>query len=186
MFFPVRRRVPKVIPITPIACLHQLSEIPCSPEPVIRDPSYSESQMECSPRVWYSPEIDTSKFTLNILPDIAGGFQRLKYMVLMWVCRQETWGNMGMPVTSLGTPRITSEQLGCNIFFANTAAVPQNHSYFSLFNNFKTHVFNLYSHLWIHIATHVHTVYLDRLLPVLESNWRCARQWGWNELTDTL
>jgi len=37
---------------------------------------------------------------------------------------------------------------------------------------FKTHVFSLYSHLCIYRATHLHTVYLDRLQPVLESHSR--------------
>jgi hypothetical protein len=39
---------------------------------------------------------------------------------------------------------------------------------------FKTDVFSLYSHLCIYIATHLHTVYLDWLQVVLESNSRCA------------
>jgi len=33
---------------------------------------------------------------------------------------------------------------------------------------FKTHVFSLYPHLCIYIATHLHTVYLDWLQAVLE------------------
>ena len=52
--------------------------------PVIRDPRYSEGQQECPPRVWYSPEIDASKFTLHILSDTPGGFQWLKYILLMY------------------------------------------------------------------------------------------------------
>jgi hypothetical protein len=39
---------------------------------------------------------------------------------------------------------------------------------------FKTHVFSLYSHLCIYIATHLHTVYLDWLQAVLETNSRSA------------
>jgi len=54
-----------------------------TPVPVIRDPSYSEGLPECSPLVWYSPEIDASKFTLHILSDTTGVFQRLKYILLM-------------------------------------------------------------------------------------------------------
>jgi len=54
-----------------------------TPVPVIRDPSYSERRPECPPKVWYSPEIDASKFTLHILSDTPGGFQRLKYILLM-------------------------------------------------------------------------------------------------------
>jgi hypothetical protein len=46
-------------------------------------PSYSEGLQECPPTVWYSPEIDASKFTLHILSDTPGGFQYLKYILLM-------------------------------------------------------------------------------------------------------
>jgi len=58
--------------------------------PVIRDPSYSEVLRECPPRSWYSPEIDTSKFTLHILSDTPGGSQRLKYILLMHASHE--WG----------------------------------------------------------------------------------------------
>jgi len=51
--------------------------------PVIGDPSYSDARPECPPRVWYSPEIDASKYTLHILSDTPGGFQRLKYILLV-------------------------------------------------------------------------------------------------------
>jgi len=54
-----------------------------APRLVFGTPSYSEGQQECPPRVWYSPEIDASKFTLHILPDTPGGFQWLKYILLM-------------------------------------------------------------------------------------------------------
>jgi len=52
--------------------------------PVIIAPSYSEGRPELPPRVWYSPEIDASKFTLHILSDSPGGYQWLKYIMLMW------------------------------------------------------------------------------------------------------
>jgi len=55
--------------------------------PVIRDASYFQSQPECPPRVWYSPEIDTSKFTLYILSDTPGGSQWPKYTLLMKLAR---------------------------------------------------------------------------------------------------
>ena len=54
-----------------------------TPVPVIRNPSASESRLECTPRVWYSPEIDTFKFTFHILSDTPGVIQRLKYILLM-------------------------------------------------------------------------------------------------------
>ena len=58
----------------------------------------------------------------------------------------------------------------------------------------KTPVFSLYSHLCIYvsmnlciyIATHLHTVYLNRLQAVLERNSRCAWKWQSSELRDTL
>jgi len=45
--------------------------------------SYSEGWQKCHPRVWYSPEIDASKFILHILSDTPEGFQWLKYILLM-------------------------------------------------------------------------------------------------------
>jgi len=53
--------------------------------PVIRDPSYPEGWQKCPPRVWYSPEIDASKFILHILSATPGVFQWLKYILLMKV-----------------------------------------------------------------------------------------------------
>jgi len=54
-----------------------------TPGPVIRDPSYPEGRLECPPRVWYSPEIDASKFSLHILSDTPGGLEWLQYILLM-------------------------------------------------------------------------------------------------------
>jgi len=54
-----------------------------APVPVTRDPSYSDGRPECPPMVWYSPEIDASKFTLQILSDTPRVFQWLKYFFLM-------------------------------------------------------------------------------------------------------
>jgi len=54
-----------------------------APVPVIRDRSYSDGRPECPPRVWFSPEIDASKFTLRLLSDTPGGSQWLKYTLLM-------------------------------------------------------------------------------------------------------
>jgi len=51
---------------------------------VIRDLSYSKGRLECPPMVWYSPEIDTSKFTLQILSDASRVSQGLKYISLMF------------------------------------------------------------------------------------------------------
>jgi len=45
--------------------------------------TYSEGWQACPPRVSYSAAIDASKFTLHILSDTPGGFQWLKYILLM-------------------------------------------------------------------------------------------------------
>jgi len=52
---------------------HQNSH--CTPVTVIRDPNISGGQPECPPRVRYSPEIDASMFTLQILSDTPAGSQ---------------------------------------------------------------------------------------------------------------
>ena len=54
-----------------------------TPRAVIRDPNHSKGQPECPPSVWYSPDIYPSWFTLHILSDTPGGFQWLKYILLM-------------------------------------------------------------------------------------------------------
>src|SRR5882757_2589595 len=45
------------------------------PVPVIRDPSYSDGRPECPPKVWFSPEINATKFTLRLLSNTPGGSQ---------------------------------------------------------------------------------------------------------------
>ena len=50
----------------------------------------------------------------------------------------------------------------------------------------KTHVFSFDSHLCTDIVTHLHTVYLDCLQAVLESNSRFAWKWRSSEPRDTL
>jgi len=54
-----------------------------TPRPVASAPRYSDSRQECPPRVWYSPEIYASKFTLHIFSDTPGAFHWLKYILLM-------------------------------------------------------------------------------------------------------
>ena len=61
--------------------------LPGVPWLVIGAPSYSEGRQECPPRVWYSPEIDPSKFTLHILSDTPGGSQWIQYIFLMYLSR---------------------------------------------------------------------------------------------------
>jgi len=47
------------------------------------DLSYSESQPECPPTLWYSSKFNASKFTLHILSNASGGFQIVNYILLM-------------------------------------------------------------------------------------------------------
>ena len=70
-FSPAHRGVPKLFTMTHV--------------PVFRDLSYSEGRLECPPGVWYSLEIDASKFTLHILSYTPGGFQWLKHILLLHV-----------------------------------------------------------------------------------------------------
>ena len=73
-----------------------------APRVVAGTPSYSEGRQECPPRVWYSPEIDASKFSLHILSDTPGGFQCQYYILLMylqpvndqvWRCTWRPWSS---------------------------------------------------------------------------------------------
>ena len=68
-----------------------------APRLVAGAPSYSEGRQECPPRVWYSPEIDASKFTLHILSNTPGGFQWLKYILLMLSLLNVMCGPKWMP-----------------------------------------------------------------------------------------
>jgi len=76
-------RAPKVLSGTPRGSQTYHNHSHGTPVRVIRDRSYSKGRPEYPPRVWYSPEIDASMFTLHILSDTPGGFQRLKYILLM-------------------------------------------------------------------------------------------------------
>jgi len=73
--FPGAPRCTKVLSGAPRYSQTYYNHSHCTPVPVIRDHSYDEGQQECPPRVWYSPEIDASKFTLHILSDPPGGSQ---------------------------------------------------------------------------------------------------------------
>jgi len=87
---------PKVLSGTPRCSQTYHNHSHGTPVPVIGDLNYSEGPPECPPTVWYSSEIDASKFTLHILSDTSGVFQRLKYILLMstqnppWKCRPLT------------------------------------------------------------------------------------------------
>jgi len=74
---------PKVISCSPRCSEMYQHHSHGTPVPVIRNPSHTECWLECTRRVWYSPEIDPSKVTLHILSDTPGGFQWWKYILLM-------------------------------------------------------------------------------------------------------
>jgi hypothetical protein len=81
--------------------------------------------------------------------------------------------NLGAPATSLGAPQITIEQSGETIMFlGNADCAPGNHNYYLSFNDCILIYVSMY--LCLHIATHLHTVNLDWLQAVLESNSRRA------------
>jgi len=78
-----RPGAPKVLSDAPTCSQTYHNQSHGTPVPVIRDPSYSRGRPECPPNVWYSPQIDASKFTLHILSDTPGGSHWLKYILLM-------------------------------------------------------------------------------------------------------
>jgi len=80
--------LPGLSPALPGARRHVVG----APRLVAGAPSDSEGRQECPPKFWYSPEIDASKFTLHILSDTPGGFQCLKYILLMSF--QSIWNNL--------------------------------------------------------------------------------------------
>jgi len=82
----VLRGAPQVLSRTPRCSQTYPNHSHCTPVAVIRNSSYSEGQTEFPPTVWYSPVIDSSKFTLNILSDTPEGIQWLKYSLLMLRC----------------------------------------------------------------------------------------------------
>jgi len=83
---------PKVLSAAPRCSQTYHNHSHGTPVPVIRDPSYSEGRPECPPKVWYSPDIDPSEFTLHILSDTPGDFQWLNYILLMQYARKwDSW-----------------------------------------------------------------------------------------------
>jgi len=91
--------------------------------------------------------------------------------------QRQVWEHLESHLSSVG--QITSS-LGMLLVLLEIIAT----TYCSMV--FKTDVFSLYSHLCIYIATHLHTVYLDWLQAVLESNLRCAWTWSLTENKDAL
>jgi len=114
-----------------------------------------------------------------------------------WERQEQAWEHLGAPTTSfgvlatnLGAPQITVEQSGKKIiFFGNAASAPGKHSCYSSFNDCEiwcTEFVFWSMYICIYIATHLHTIYLDLLQVVLESNSRCAWRWVSSELRDVL
>jgi len=117
---PTHPGAPKVLSSTPICSQTYHNRSHGTPVPVIRDPSYSKGQLECPSRVWYSPEIDSSKFTHHILSDTPWVFQILKYILLMtmqYLCAAHHHLGHGKEVcTWLLLWNICNEQL-CNCHY---------------------------------------------------------------------
>jgi len=97
--------------------------------------------------------------------------------------------SLGASATSPGAHQITVEQSGKNIFSGNSTGVPgmlqvglEIIATIYRATIVKIDVLRLYSHLCIYVSmylciyivTHLHTIYLDWLQVVLESNSRCA------------
>jgi len=82
-----------------------------APVPVIRDPSYSDGRPECPPRVWFSPVIDPSKFTLHLLSDTPRGSQWREYILLM-NCQTTAFSRRDCPVVFDCLYPITSRTRG--------------------------------------------------------------------------
>jgi hypothetical protein len=61
------------------------------PVSVMWDPRYSEGRSECPPRVWFSPELDASLFTLHLLSHTPGDSDWLEYIVLIIQDRASQW-----------------------------------------------------------------------------------------------
>jgi len=87
MFSLALLHVPRLIILTPMVLHLQSSDIAATTIPGVYDSSHSEGLPDCPASVTYSPEVDTSQFTLHILSYPPGGSQWLKYIVLMyWRC----------------------------------------------------------------------------------------------------
>jgi len=108
-----------------------------------------------------------------------------------WERQQQCWEHQGAPATNLGAPatdlgapgtsleafQTIVEHSGKNIFSGNAAGAPRNQSYYLLFNDFlNSCILFVFSsmYLCIYIATHLNSVYLDRMQPVIDSNSRCT------------
>jgi hypothetical protein len=81
-----------------------------------------------------------------------------------WERRRQVWEHLESQWSSLGK---STSSLGMLLICLQIIATTYRSKIF------KTHVFSLYSHLCICIATDLHTVYLDWLQTALKRNSRC-------------
>jgi hypothetical protein len=90
----------------------------------------------------------------------------------------------------LEAPRITvAESEKYNIFFGNAVGMPGTHSYNFLFHHLYSFCIQFVfssMYLYMYIAAHLHTVYLDWLQELLESDLRCAKKSRLTGLRDSL
>ena len=101
---------------------------------------------------------------------------------LLWECYRCAWDAAGAP----GMLQVRLEYSRCAWDAAGAPGMQQVHleiiatTYHATI--VKIHIFRLYSHLFfyvsiylcLYIVTHLHTIYLDWLQMVVESNLRCA------------
>jgi len=128
---------------------------------------------------WKPPAVSERMWGVNLDASISGEYQTIEGHS----CRpSEHLGkpatNQGAPATCLGVSRMTVVQSGKIIIFGKAACAPGKYSYSLSLNDCKnTSIKFVFSsmYLCIYIATHLHTVYLDWLQTVLESNSSC----GW-------
>jgi len=92
-------------------------------------------RQECPPRVWYSPEIDASKFTLHILSGTPGGFQWLKYILLMLCNATHRLGDgkrLILRQRVRGSIRAVRAFRNTRVFLTETRVVADAHNIFSI------------------------------------------------------
>jgi len=113
-----------------------------SPRLVTGAPSYSEGRQEYPPRVWYSPEIDASKFTLHILSDTPGGFQWLKYILLL----KRSWA-VGILCNFLASSSLLSSKSFAVFVISNARSSPATIPVLAWANWLQTTILQTVSHM---------------------------------------
>jgi len=106
---------PKVFSAAPRCSQTYHNHSPDTPVPVIRYSNYFEGQLECPPRVWYSPDIDPSKLTLHILSDTPGRSQWLKDILLMLLWQLLVLSETAISYLELSSWFVRYALLGLNV-----------------------------------------------------------------------